>query len=465
MGNDMSRIVIVGGGYAGFYAALGLERKLVKSDQAEVILIDPRPYMTYQPFLPEVLAGSIEPRHALVSLRKNLPRTRIISGSVVEISHADKSVTVRPYAGGDYALFYDVIVVTAGAVTRTFPGAGGKQEGIGLKHVEEAVAIRDRLLASFDRAAGLPPGYERRRLLTAVVVGAGFSGVEGFGELLSLATSLLRYYPELKLEDLDFRLVQAANRIMPEVSERIAAHVVESFERRGARVHLNTRIVSAVNGCVVLSTGEEFEANIIVWTTGNDANPIVAKRTDLPVDSQGYLLVRADLRVGADDLAIMDAWGAGDAVNMPDISGDSPNGKVVPNAQNAVRQGRLLATNIVASLRGRPTRQYLHHNLGTIATLGMGRGAFQSGRIGFTGFPAWLIHRVYHLYAVPTFERKVRVMAGWLASLRFGRDIVSVEDARHPRTAFVQRGIPQSHSTFDCDESTASAMVDAARAI
>src|SRR5205807_6987025 len=123
---------------------------LVKSDDIEVMLIDPRPYMTYQPFLPEVLAGSIEPRHALVSLRKNLPRTRVISGSVVKISHADKSVTVRPYAGDDYALRYDVIVVTAGAVTRTFPLARGKQVGIGLKHVEEAVAIRDRLLASFD---------------------------------------------------------------------------------------------------------------------------------------------------------------------------------------------------------------------------------------------------------------------------------------------------------------------------
>ena len=105
-----------------------------------------------------------------------------------------------------------------------------------------------------------------------------------------------------------------------------------------------------------------------------------------------------------------------------------------------------LATNIVASLRGRPTKHYRHHNLGTIATLGMGRGAFQSGRIGFTGFPAWLIHRVYHLYAVPTWERKVRVLSGWLATLRFGRDIVSVEDARHPRAAFVQGGIPQRHS-------------------
>src|SRR5690242_7967128 len=146
----MKRIVIVGGGYAGFYTARGLERKLMRSDEAEVILIDPRPYMTYQPFLPEVLAGSIEPRHALVSLRKNLPRTRVVSGSVVEITHAKKVVIVRPYAGDDYVLSYDVIVVTAGVVTRTFPVAGLKQEAIGLKHVEEATAIRDRLLSSFD---------------------------------------------------------------------------------------------------------------------------------------------------------------------------------------------------------------------------------------------------------------------------------------------------------------------------
>lgn len=440
----MKRIVIVGGGYAGFYTALGLEKKLMRSDEAEVILIDPRPYMTYQPFLPEVLAGSIEPRHALVSLRKNLPRTRVISGFVVEISHADKAVIVRPHVGDDYALDYDVIVVTAGAVTRTFPVAGLKQQAIGLKHVEEAIAIRNRLLASFDRAAGLPVGRERRRLLTAVVVGAGFTGVEGFGELLSLAASLLRYYPEIRLEDLDFRLVQAANRIMPEMSERNATRIVKSLERRGAHVHLNTHVVSAVNDHVVLSTGDQFDAHVIVWAAGNDANPVVAKHTDLPIDARGFLVVRADLRVGTEELMIKDAWGAGDDASVPDLSGDSPTGRVMPNAQNALRQGRLLAANIVESLRERPTRQYFHRNLGTLATLGMGRGAFQSGRIGFTGFLAWLIHRAYHLYAVPTWERKARVLAGWLVSARFGRDIVSIEDEQHPRAAFVRDGFPRS---------------------
>ena len=209
---------------------------------------------------------------------------------------------------------------------------------------------------------------------TAIVVGAGFTGVEGFGELLSFAAPLLRYYPELTLVDFDFRLVQAGNRIMPEVSERIADRVVKSFESRGARVHLNTQVASAVDGHVVLSTGEEFDANIIIWTGGIDANPIVAKHTDLPVDSRGYLIVRPDLRVGTDEQAINDAWGAGDDASIPDLSGEAPTGRVVQNAQNAVRQGRLLAANIVESLRGRPARKNFHHNLGTIATLVMGRG-------------------------------------------------------------------------------------------
>lgn len=448
----MKRIVIAGGGYAGFYAAMGLERRLKQSDGAEVVLIDPRPYMTYQPFLPEVLAGSIVPRDALVSLRKNLPRTQVISGSVVEISHATKAVVVRPSVGDDYVLSYDAIVVTAGAVTRMYPVPGLKEGAIGLKHVEEAIAIHNRLLASFDRAAGLPDGRDRKRLLTAVVVGGGFTGIEGFGELLSLATSLLQYYPELKLKDLDCRLVQAAGRIMPEVSERTAARVMKSLELRGAQVHVNTQVVSLVDGRVVLSTGEQFEANIVIWAAGNGANPIVAKHTDLPVDSQGFLVVRADLRVGSEDLSIEDAWGAGDDASVPDLSGASPTGRTVPNAQNAVRQGRLLAANIVASLRGRPTRQYIHHNLGTLATLGIGRGAFQSGRIGFTGFLAWLIHRAYHLYAIPTAERKVRVFVGWCISALFGRDIVSVEDAHHPRAAFTRGGVPDRKTAFKCDE-------------
>ncbi len=189
----MREILIVGGGYAGFYTAWGLEKKLGRGE-AHVTVVDPRPYMTYQPFLPEVVAGSVEARHAAVSLRRHLQRTRLIAGTVTEIRDSERTVTVRPESGADYQLNYDILVVTAGAVTRTFPIPGLSEEAIGLKHVEEAVAIRDRLLTSFDRAATLPRGPERRKLLTVTFVGGGFAGVEGFGELLSLATALLKHY-------------------------------------------------------------------------------------------------------------------------------------------------------------------------------------------------------------------------------------------------------------------------------
>src|SRR5262245_32330480 len=187
----MRKILIVGGGYAGFYTAWKLERRL-RRGEAEVTLVDPRPYMTYQPFLPEVVAGSVEARHAAVSLRRNLHRTKIISGMVTGISHADKLVSIRPAQGPDYKLSYDVVVVTAGAVTRTFDVPGVADRAIGMKHVEEAVAIRDRLFTAFDEAAGLEPGPARKKLLTITFVGGGFSGVEGFAELQSLARALLK---------------------------------------------------------------------------------------------------------------------------------------------------------------------------------------------------------------------------------------------------------------------------------
>lgn len=431
----MVKVLVVGGGYAGFYTAWGLERRL-KRGEAEVTVVDPRPYMTYQPFLPEVAAGSVEARFAAVSLRSHLHRTKIIAGAVTSIDHAARTAYVRT-PDDELTLGYDVIVVTAGAVTRTLPIAGVADHGIGLKHVEEAVAVRDRLLVAFDRASGLPAGPERKRLLTVTVVGGGFTGVEGFGELLSLATSLLDRYPELDFEDLRFHLVEASDRILPEVSRRPGEWVVRSLERRGGRVHLNTFLLSAEDGHVVLSDGAEFDSGLIVWTAGNAANPVVATHTDLPVNDRGQVVVRADLRVGTDTEPVPDAWAAGDNAAVPDLSVDRPGALTVPNAQHAVRQGRLLARNIVATLRGRQPKPYVHPNLGVVATLGLGRGIFQSGPIVITGFPAWVMHRGYHALAVPTWERKIRVLLGWVPPLVFGRDIVSLQSVQHPREAFV----------------------------
>ena len=441
----MRRILIIGGGYAGFYTAWRLEKKL-RPDEAEVTVVDPRPYMTYQPFLPEVAAGSIEARHSAVSIRRHLRRTRVIAGRVTAIDHAHRTVSLRPAAGPDRELAYDIIVVTAGAVTRQFPIPGVADRAIGLKHVEEAVAIRDRLLVAFDQAAGLPPGPERKRLLTVTFVGGGFTGVEGFGELLSLATSLLDRYPELSFAELDFHLVEAQGRILPEVSDDPGAWVVSTLEHRGAHVHLNTQLVSAEDGHVVLSSGEEFDSEIIVWTAGNAANPVVAHHTDLPVDDRGLLVVRPDLRVAAAGEPVPDAWAAGDNAAVPDLTSSIPGARTTPNAQHAVRQGKRLAANLIATLRGGAPRDYVHHNLGVVATLGLGRGIFESGPIVIKGFPAWLMHRGYHVLAVPSWERKIRVLVGWVPAILFGRDIVSLQAVQHPREAFASEGGEGSES-------------------
>ena len=434
----MRRIVIVGGGYAGFYTAWRLERRL-RRGEAEVVLIDPRPYMTYQPFLPEVMAGSVEARHAAVALRRHLRRTRVVSGWVTAVDHAHRTLTVSTRDGGSSELTYDVVAVTAGAVTRLLPIAGLEQHGIGLKHVEEAVAVRDHVLVAFDRAATLPPGPQRERLLTVTIVGGGFTGVEATGELLSLTAHLLGRYPEVRASDVHVHLVDAADRLMPEVTAPTAARVADELTRRGAVVHLATRVASVEAGRVTLSDGTVVDTGLLVWAAGNAANPLAAQHSDLPVDARGLLQVRADLRVGTADTVVPDAWGAGDNAAVPDVAA---GGLTVPNAQHAVRQGKRLAANLVATLRGREPRDYRHRSLGVVATLGPWHGVFEYGPLVIRGPLAWLMHRGYHLLAVPTWERKVRVAADWLPAVVFGRDILSLQDVQMPRAGFVERGRP-----------------------
>lgn len=428
------KILIVGGGYAGFYTALKLERSL-RPGEAEVTVVDPLPYMTYQPFLPEIASGSIEPRHAVVSHRRHLEKTTVITAKVTAISHATKTATITPEVGEPWGFEYDIIVVTAGAVSRTFPIPGVADEAIGLKTIEEATAIRDRILTNFDKAALLPAGPERDRLLTFTVVGGGFAGIEIFGEMRSLASALLQYYPTITFDDTHFHLIEAMGRIMPEVSLKTSLWVIKNLAQRGANIHLETQLTSAVGGVIELSTGESFETDLIVWTAGVMASPML-RDTDLPLEERGRLRVGADLRVINDDGVVEDAWGAGDVSAVPDLTGAGVGGYCVPNAQHAVRQGKLMSKNIVGNLRGELPRQYFHKGLGAVASLGLGEGAFQSGKIGITGLPAWFMHRGYHGLAMPTWERKIRVFSGWVLNFLLRRDIVSFEARETPRVAF-----------------------------
>ena len=433
--STVPKILIVGGGYAGFYTAWKLEKHLRKGE-ADVTMVDPLPYMTYQPFLPEVAAGSIEARHSVVAHRRHLKRTHVLTAKVTNINHAQKVATITPPVGEPYEFAYDQIVVTAGAVSRTFPIPGIADNAIGLKTIEEAVAIRDRVMSNFDKAASLPAGPERDRLLTVVVVGGGFAGIEVFAELRSLASSLVSKYPQLSFEDTHFHLIEAMGRIMPEVSRKTSEWVLKDLAKRGANVHLDTQVTGAIDGNVELSTGEVIPTDVIVWTAGVMANPTVVRGGDLPVEERGRIQTRADLRVGTPEAFVEGAWAAGDVSAVPDLSGGGVGGFCVPNAQHAVRQAKLLAMNVVAVLRGESPKEYFHKNLGAVAGLGLYNGVFQSGKIALKGFIAWLAHRGYHGLAMPTWERKWRVLWGWWNNLWLGRDLVNLQTVQNPRYVF-----------------------------
>ncbi|MBJ7433922.1 MAG: FAD-dependent oxidoreductase, partial [Microbacteriaceae bacterium] len=327
----MAKILIVGGGYTGFYTALKLQKHL-RAGEAEVTLVDPLPYMTYHPFLPEVAAGLIEARHVIVPLRRHLKKTHVVQGRVVAVDHAKKTATIEPSAGKSYTTKYDHIVVAAGSVSRTFPIPGVADEAFGMKSIEEAIAVRDRIIDNFAKAANLPKGKERDRLLTVTVIGGGFAGIETFAELRSLASAMLKQYPELTIDDTKFHMVEAMPRVMPEVSLRTSHWVLRNLASRGAAVHLDTQLTSAEGGKVELSNGMKFESDLIVWTAGVMANPVV-NSIGLPVEERGRVRSSATLQVtNADGTIVAGAWAAGDNSAVPDLTGGGIGGMCVPNA-------------------------------------------------------------------------------------------------------------------------------------
>jgi NADH dehydrogenase len=251
----------------------------------------------------------------------------------------------------------------------------------------------------------------------------------------SLASYLLRYYPTLSFDDVHFHLIEAMGRIMPEVSQVTSEWVIANLDRRGAQIHLNTQLLSAVGGKVELSTGESFESDVIVWTAGVMAHPYV-RNTDLPVDDRGRITAKATLQVTDGDDVLEGAWTAGDVSAVPDLSGFGVGGFCVPNAQHAVRQAKLLAKNIVADLRGEGVKEYFHKPLGAVAGLGIGVGVFQYKKFAVKGLLAWFMHRGYHGLAIPMWERKIRVFSGWAWNILLRRDIVGISATKAPRLQF-----------------------------
>ena len=440
------RVVIVGGGYVGFCVARALRAQL-NLDQVEIAIIDSRPYMTYQPFLPEVAAGSIQPRHVVAPHRRNLDGVTIITGAVTAIDHAGRTVTVRPPTPQSthervepYTLTYDHLVIALGAEARTLPIPGLAEQAMGFKQVEEATALRNRVLTRIEDAASTWDTERRRRLLTFVFVGGGFAGVEAIAELEDMARATVRTIPSIEQRDVRFVLVEGSRRILPELTEELSGYGLQQLRERGIDVRLNTFLNSCVDGHVVLSDGTELDADTIVWTAGVKAAPVLSE-SDLPVEARGRVTTLPTLQVARDGVVVPGAWAAGDCAAVPDLTSEDPEATCAPTAQHAVRQAKLLADNLVAVLaagdeNGVPLKSYAHANLGTVASLGIGKGVARIMGRDLRGFTAWTAHRGYHVYAMPTLNRKVRIMMDWLAAVVFRRDLASFGSIAEPGAAF-----------------------------
>jgi len=441
------RIAILGGGTVGVYSARRLRRRLGKREAA-IVVVDPRSYMTYAPFLPEAAAGSIDPRYVVAPHRSALKRIDVLHGKVSGIRHADRKVQIAPQEGEPYEITYDHLIVGLGSVARTLPIPGLAEEGIGFKNVEEAIAVRNHVLNRIDLASSTWDPELRRKMLTFVFVGGGFAGIEALAEVEDMARAAAKYYDSLDLSELRFVLVEGSGRILPEVSEELGGYTLEQLRKRNIEIHLSTFLTSCVGGHVVLSNMVEFDSETVVWTAGVIANPVL-KNSDLPLDEMGRVICLPTLQVAtADGRVVPDAWAAGDCAAVPDLY--NPGKFCPPNAQHALREGNHLGDNLAKILRSAEPSEYKHKNIGAIASLGMYKGVAQMfGRIKVRGFLAWVLHRTYHVLAMPTLNRKVRIMAGWTGSLLFRREVVALGTLHDPRAEFRAASVPPKPSPVE----------------
>lgn len=427
MGNSHKRILIVGGGFAGLYAAMELER--VARAGHTVTVVTAENFMQYQPFLPEVASGTIDPRAVVVPLRSVLHEARIVVAEVTALDHEAHRAQARTADGRVMTLDYDILVLTAGSWSRVLPVPGLAEHGIGFKTIQEAIYLRNHVLSRLDVAVETDDPDRRRAALTFVFVGAGFAGVEALGELEDLARDARKAYPSLREEPMRWVLVEAGTRILPELPQDLARYAMRRLSERGIEIGLDTRLESAEGGVMRLSDGRVFAADTLVWTAGVKPSPLAAL-SGLPRDERGRVRVDAELRV----VGLADAWAAGDLAAVPDLT---TGGTSAPTAQHALRQGRRLGRNLAGQLvEGSQPQPFVWRNVGGVCSLGRYKGVANIMGIKVKGFAGWFLHRTYHLWAMPTVGRRVRIALDWTIALLFPRDIAQLGSLQHPHEPF-----------------------------
>jgi NADH dehydrogenase len=418
------RIVIVGGGFGGAFAAQRLQRKL-GADEAQVLLIDRNNFFVFHPFLVEAGTGSLPPEHAVVGLRAFTRSDGLFMGEFTGADFDRRIVRVRPIGRTqETEISYDHLVLALGSVTSLPAIPGLHEHALQIKSVSDAIALRDRSIRLLEQADQCDTAAEKRELLHFVIVGTSFTGVEVAGEFEVFLRRAARRYADISPDDIRITLVDIAPRILPNLDADLAEFAAQKLRDRGLDLRLATTVRHVEGDHVILDDGDRIATRTVLWCAGIEPNPVLSG-LPLPTDERGWILCEPDLRVRGH----RDVWAIGDCAVNPD-----PNGRAYPaTAQAAVQQGVQLADNLLRVLRGKESRPCVIRDRGSLVALGCRTGVARVGPFRLAGFGAWFLWRTVYLMKMPGWGRRLRVALQWTIDLVFGRDDVQFGLGTTPR--------------------------------
>ena len=418
-------IVIAGGGFGGYYAARTLEKTLPQHS-ARVTLVSDVNFLLFTPLLPGAAAGTLEPRHVVVPLREQLTTTDLWLGRVSGAAPERNQLIVDSLDGRRHELHYDQLIVALGSTTRSLPIPGLAEHAMGFKTLSEAIALRNRVLSLLEIAETVPDAETRAELLTFVFVGAGYAGLEGLAELQDFMSDVIDLYPRCRVQGMRWLLIEAKERVMPEVAPKLAHFAERELQGRGIEIRTNTTVEEVSDRWVRLKGGEIVPTRTVAWTAGVKLNPVVA-RLGLPLTDGGRLDVDRTMRVRDHE----NVWAIGDAAAVPDPARKGQPSP--PTAQHAIRQGRRVARNVAAVLgAGGSVKPFTYKTKGVFVDMGRHQAVASTMGIRWRGFPAWFLARTYHLANMPGTKRKLRLVVDWTVSLLFSRDTSELGQLGHP---------------------------------
>ncbi|MEA2192893.1 MAG: hypothetical protein QOI73_3014 [Solirubrobacteraceae bacterium] len=373
--------------------------------------------MLYTPLLPGAAAGTLEPRHVVVPLREQLDESVDLRlGRITGAAPERNVLQVRNLEGTVEDLAYDRLIVTVGSVSRTLPVPGLAEHGRGFKSLPEAIALRNHVIRTLEHAETLEDEGARREYLTYVFVGAGYAGLEGLAELQDFVADVLELYPRCRVTGIRWILVEAGERVMQEIPKKLADFAERELRGRGIEIRTHTTLERVSEDTAYLSDGEAVPSRTLVWTAGVKPQPVVTQ-LGLPLTERGRIVCDAYMQVPGHD----NVWAIGDCAAVPDPARKGE--PCPPTAQHAIRQGRVVARNVAASLGGGGHKhRFRYKTKGVFVDMGRREAVAMTGQLRWSGTPAWVLARSYHLAMMPGVGRRARLLVDWNIGLMFGRD-------------------------------------------